>query len=237
MPFDFREDLVENFKITIKYISMVNVVLSCLLDIAIYKKRSLVDFIFYIEMVHTTLLFLIPSANNNYTDLYISLMNYFFFTAFYTGKGGQICITLISDAVQRFVILPLIFKKTLTFGAILSKLSLSIALFLICLSLSVILRYTSDLHSRMKASNSENIRLLDGMHEGLLILDKAKKGIMFFNRPAQKLFSGAISKLKTQYTKDGQIVNSLLDPKIFQPVKIGVKDELKKFQQMVNEGD
>ena len=94
--FDFDERLVDKFRDTIKYVSMVMCVLSCILDIAIYKKRSLVDLILYMELLHLTFLTTIPSPNNNYTDLYIIMVHYFMFTAFFTNKGGHIIVSLIS---------------------------------------------------------------------------------------------------------------------------------------------
>ena len=78
---------------------MVMVVLSCLLDVAIYKKRNLVEIILYLELTHATLLMTIPSPNNNYTDLYMFLVHYFMFTVFYTSTRGQILISILSQAV------------------------------------------------------------------------------------------------------------------------------------------
>ena len=78
---------------------MVMVVLSCILDIAIYKKRNLVEVILYMELIHATLLMTIPSPNNNYTDLYIFLVHYFMLTVFYTSTRGQIFISLVTQAV------------------------------------------------------------------------------------------------------------------------------------------
>ena len=96
VPFDFREDLVSEFRPTIKYISMTMAVLSCILDLAIYKKRSLTNLILYLELLHLFFLTTIPSANNNYTDLYILMVHYWMFTAFYTDRCGQIIISLVS---------------------------------------------------------------------------------------------------------------------------------------------
>ena len=45
----------------------------------------------------------------------------------------------------------------------------------------------------MKIIISENMRLLDGMHEGLLILNKADESIMFCNKPAQKLLQDTMN--------------------------------------------
>ena len=92
------------------YISMVSCVLSIILDVAIYKKRGLVDAILYIELVHLSLLMTIPSPNNNYTNLYIIMIHYWMFTAFFTNKGGHIIISILSQSVQMFIINPIIFK-------------------------------------------------------------------------------------------------------------------------------
>lgn len=75
---------------------MVMCVLSCILDLAIYKKRNLVDLILYMELLHLSLLTTIPSPNNNYTDLYILMVHYWMFTAFFTNRGSHIIISLIS---------------------------------------------------------------------------------------------------------------------------------------------
>ena len=63
------------------------------------------------------------------------------------------------------------------------------------MALAIMLQYISNLHFRMQSSITQNIRLLDGMHEGLLIVSKAENAIMFCNKPAQKLFTGAISSI------------------------------------------
>ena len=45
----------------------------------------------------------------------------------------------------------------------------------------------------MKVTIVENMKLLDGMHEGLLILAQDTKQVMFCNKTAQKLLIRAIS--------------------------------------------
>ena len=134
-----------------------------------------------------------------------------------------------------FIINPIIFYQTLTFGTIISKVSLTVALFALCMTLAIMLEYIGGLHRRMKIKNTENVRLLDGMHEGLLIVSKTQKDIMFCNKPAQKLFQGEINKIMQRFDSKETSINPLIQPKIFQPVKIAVKDQVKKFLEMVNE--
>ena len=97
VPFDFREDLVQEFRTTIKYISMTICVLSVILDVAIYKKRNLVNLILYMELTHVTLLTTIPSASSNYTDLYIFCIHCVIFLVFYTDTGAQIIFMCLSQ--------------------------------------------------------------------------------------------------------------------------------------------
>ena len=54
------------------------------------------------------------------------------------------------------------------------------------------------------------MRLLDGMHEGLLIVSKTQKDIMFCNRPAQKLFTGAINKNMHRSDTNERSINPLI---------------------------
>ena len=49
--------------------------------------------------------------------------------------------------------------------------------------------YISRLHTKLTTTNKENEKLLDGMHEGVLILSKKERLTMFCNKPAQKLLS------------------------------------------------
>ena len=61
--------------------------------------------------------------------------------------------------------------------------------------LFVAIRYVSHLQRSLRNSNEAQSNLLNGMHEGVLILDKKKldkkdegKNVLFANWPAQKLF-------------------------------------------------
>ena len=45
-------------------------------------------------------------------------------------------------------------------------------LLVILACIAIIILYISILHGKMKTQNDENIKLLDGMHEGLLILQE-----------------------------------------------------------------
>ena len=64
----------------------------------------------------------------------------------------------------------LIFKESFTFLIIFRKLAIALGQFCILSIFAMIFQYISNLHQRMKIVNLENVKLLDGMHEGLIIL-------------------------------------------------------------------
>ena len=57
--------------------------------------------------------------------------------------------------------------------------------------------YISMLHKRIKSNNTQNVKLLDNMHEGLLILSKTDKTTMFCNKSAQKFLTRSINTKNT----------------------------------------
>ena len=95
----------------------------------------------------------------------------------------------------------LIYENTVTADKLFIKLALSLGQFVILSMVAMIPLYISTLHQKLKRLNAENINLLDGMHEGLLILTKTntsvqeaiKDKILFCNRSAEKLLTRTVS--------------------------------------------
>ena len=81
----------------------------------------------------------------------------------------------------------LIYKGELTGLDLVGKLCNLIGLFLILCLIAMSLLHIFELQNKLRDLNVENIKLLDGMHEGLLIMSKSNKNVIFCNRPSQKL--------------------------------------------------
>ena len=153
----------------------------------------------------------------------------------------------------------LIYTKAVTANEVLLKLALTLGQFLILTMIAMISLYISTLHQRLKRLNAENINLLDGMHEGLLILSKttsslraaAKDQILFCNRTAEKLLTRAVSHQSSTGTDLGaggagrrrrkrhktgheaSFESKVVTPRMFHPVKITEKDQQgRKFSEM-----
>ena len=61
-------------------------------------------------------------------------------------------------------------------------------LFVSACLLGMVVIYISQLHAKLEFTNQEHVKLLHGMHEGLLIFNRQQDSIMFSNKPAKKLF-------------------------------------------------
>ena len=72
------------------------------------------------------------------------------------------------------------------------KLLYAFIIFVIAVLFAIGIIYISDLNMRLKTVNSQNVKMLDGMHEGILILSKAEQTTMFCNKSAQRLLQRAI---------------------------------------------
>ena len=116
--------------------------------------------------------------------MYVYMMNVLAFMFYYTIEPYQIYYAVLNYLVWVFVPLVIIYKAELTFYAIVIKLSIAVGFFLIICLICMSLLYVFKLQTKLRDLNVENIKLLDGMHEGLLILSKSNKNVMFCNRPS-----------------------------------------------------
>ena len=64
-------------------------------------------------------------------------------------------------------------ENGLDIGSILSHTITLILFFLLCSAMAMIVAYISELHSKMATTIVQNQRLLNGMHEGLLIISNS----------------------------------------------------------------
>ena len=117
----------------------------------------------------------------------------------YTDNRAQIIYLCANQLCWLFLPQYTIYKDPPTANAIIVNLSICFVHF-VCLSIfAMLLIYIALLHRRMKTFNVENVKLLDGMHEGLLIVQKSANSmrtltsdIMFCNRSAEKLLTNVI---------------------------------------------
>ena len=116
---------------------------------------------------------------------------------FLTGSHIQLIFHMVLFILSFLVIIPILFNRT-AIAVLLSHLFYSLVYSVFCMLLSATLIYVSKLHYKLETVNIENVKLLDGMHEGLLIISKKEMSTMFCNKPAQKIlnnFLGVVGRL------------------------------------------
>ena len=160
--------------------------------IACFKWRFLADFIIYLGLINSLNSYAIPSAKTVVTEIYISVIYMFITIIFMTDQVGQLIFVSFMQLLFTFAMKPIVYDEKVNLHMFLIKFGMAAGTFAINALLSMIWLYINSLHSRMKSSNVENTKLLDAMHEGLLILSKADNESMFCNFPAQKLLMSAV---------------------------------------------
>ena len=132
----------------------------------------------------------------------------------------QIIFLALAQTVWQTMPALTVYVATINLSTVMLSLYWTISLTAINSILAMILIYISSLHLKMYTLNIENMKLLDGMHEGLLILSKQhQKQVMFCNKPSQKFLEKALQNTETQST-DEQEEDKILNPLIFKPIKV-----------------
>ena len=124
--------------------------------------------------------------------MYIFIVQFFGFLCYYCNNGSLIIFMIFAQLFLQFYVLGEIFEHPMTPYNISIIILYCIASFVIYTMLAQLIIQIGRLHSKLKTAICENTKLLDGMHEGLLILSKDKT-IMFCNKPAKKLLIGAVN--------------------------------------------
>lgn len=116
---------------------------------------------------------------------YQFLVYMLYFIVFYTDNYKQIFVTLASTAIQTFVIMGYIYEEEVTVVWVTMKMILLLLFLAFLMLFALSMAYISQFQTRLKTMNSSNVRMLDGMHEGVLILSKEHQSTMFCNRSAK----------------------------------------------------
>ena len=148
------------------------IILAIIIDVAVYKWRKLTSLILYFELVYTILVALVPSSENPPTMIYWYMMTIFHFIGYFTDSGTQVVVTSISITVKMLPVGYFIYDTEVTAVSVGMALMIAIIVFFTILTMTFVMLYISELHFKMKTMNIENAKLLDGMHEGVLILSK-----------------------------------------------------------------
>ena len=183
--FKFDSDFVEKIRPTVEVVLLVQAILSFIMDLAVYKWRFIANYYIYFESIALLGYTLIPAVDLEVvSSLILNCLWIAFFISYYTDQRMQIIWIAIVHAIMIFGVEEFLYDGTLMDENILIKLLFYVAMNILFILLGVLYLYMISLNDKMTSTIMQNMKILNGMHEGVLILSKQDDSIMFCNNPA-----------------------------------------------------
>ena len=177
------------FRVLIKIIVGITAV-TCVLC---YKWRWLGKSFIYLEMcLHISAMFF-PNSKNYHSTFYFNTYEAFAnCAALYTNQPITIYMYTFTLIMANFFGTNIAYSKPLGFKEVIIYIAAVVFFFLSFSCFFTSVNIVIKLLRRLQIVNEENTKLLNNMHEGLLILRKPdqnndRRSVMFCNKPAEKL--------------------------------------------------
>ena len=153
------------------------IVIGALLDLACFKWLSLANLFFYLECITRLVALLMPNfASYEYTPTQYVLLFALYYCCLYCDSVRQTIFSTITLVIHFFFDLYA-YKRDITAGQVLVLLIFTMIYLIGCTGLSSVIVHMSNVHAKLYYINEENTKLLNGMHEGILIVSKKAAGI------------------------------------------------------------
>ena len=162
------------------------------------------DYLIACDLTWHTIATILPQDWYERTDYSTFVMQTIFFMLWYTQHRSQVIIHTFFHFMGTIIVPGVFFMQEMTMSSLILKTSFVLTAFLTNVLFASALIYISTLQKKMKSINKQNLRLLDGMHEGLLIVSKAQENssreALYCNEMASKLLLGGILHVSSQAT-------------------------------------
>ena len=202
---DYNHAIMDPIEPYARYALKMIVIVTALLNIACIKWRGIANCFIYLECLTRIVATLIPNyANYEYTLIGWAMLFAFFFFCFYCDHGMQIICTTLTIAFHIFYDMAA-YNRVISASTIVLSVAIVFGFLITQTICGMVIVHVSQVHEKLHYTNEENMKLLNGMHEGVLILKQAPDEPMtaiFCNRPAQKLINTFLGGIKTNEDKD-----------------------------------
>ena len=181
-----------------------------------FKWRRIGSYLVYTEMlINVASLFYPNTRNSNATFFSYRNVNIALFATGYCGQVTSIYFLTLTMIVQSYLGLNVIYLKPVEAISILVGIYYALSFLIQLTFLHAALSYISELQRQQNLANEEQIKLLNGMHEGLLILRTCEQKILFCNKPAKSLLKNFVAWSKAE----SRLENILKRPSFTQVLK------------------
>lgn len=155
----------------LNYLLRTLVFVSLILNLLCFKWRGIAGYLFYMESLIRIVATAIPNqAGYDKDEIKYMYVYAVYFVVLYTDSGKQIIVGCIVCAYSLFFGLSVAYLKPLTIGTFILYILVTFVYFVFSSVLAMILKLVIDTNQRLLLTNESHVKLLNGMHEGLLIL-------------------------------------------------------------------
>jgi len=155
----------------LNYLLRALVFVSLILNLLCFKWRSIASYFFYIESFIRIVATSIPNqAGYDKDEVKLLYVYAALFLNLYTDSGKEIIFSCISYAYCLIFGLPVAYMRPLTIDSCAIYILIIFLYFVFCSVLGMILKLVIDTNQRLLVANESHVKLLNRMHEGLLIL-------------------------------------------------------------------
>ena len=191
---------------------------SVILCILAYWWRGLANLFLILEALTRLCFVFIPNyLQSNSTPLHTTVVMTAIFIVMFVHAASSLTFMTLVLAIQIFVGHHIVYMRDLTIGQVVMNIALLCAYFGVISLGAAMMEYIKHLQGKLRMSNEAQANMLNGMHEGVLILnenlDKSSDDkVLFCNWPAQKI-------LQTFIGIAGTGEENLLSKLCFQPIQ------------------
>ena len=181
---DLNMDFVRQTQDVIKFSLVTMAILGLILDLVICRYNILAKWLIYFELINAILNSFMP-LESGYMTWVLPAATAFSLHVGYSceQRSSTIAITVFFTFIT-MMIHPILYNQTTTALAIANRIPLCFAVFIFSAIVGMTVTYIVRIQGRMRNLIIENLKLLDGMHEGLIVISENDLGLKFASRPA-----------------------------------------------------
>jgi len=152
-------------------------IIGAIVDVIAGWRRQLAFLIIYIELFIIIVLTAMPFNFGDFKDFLLLLLLMLLFITLACDPLHNIIACFISVLICELGTFPLVHKDDMQFGRVVVKI-LTACLFILFLNIiSMVINYIVQIQGSMSTLVIENLNLLNGMHEGLVVLSSSDKSL------------------------------------------------------------
>lgn len=160
------------------------IVLGVIFDLFIWKFQKLAKWLIYFELFYTTLNGCMPFDQGDLTYIVaMSLCMLLHIAYSCEQRSSTIAVTIVFTFIN-MILHPYIYNYKMSALAIALRIPISFTVFLFCTMFSMAVTFIVKIQGKMSNLIVENLKLLDRMHEGLIVINKNDLSLKFASRPA-----------------------------------------------------